>query len=57
MQTMNGAAYESFICKSGVKLGPAEKMCVADECVQPTGVQPTRVDCKTFSLVALPSAL
>lgn len=45
VQTMNGAAYESFICKSGVKLGRAEKMCVADECVQPTGVQPTRVDC------------
>jgi hypothetical protein len=44
VQTMNGAAHESFICKSGAKLVRAGKKCVADKCVQLTGVQPTRVD-------------
>lgn len=49
VQTMNGAAHESFICKSGAKLVQAGKKCVADKCVQLTGVQPTRVDCISFS--------
>lgn len=45
MQTMNGAAHEIFICKSRAKLVETGKKCAADKCVQPIGVQPTRVDC------------
>ena len=50
VQTMNGAAPQSFICKSGAKLVETGKKCAADKCVQPTGVQPTRVDCNDIEI-------